>query len=270
VPRVKLVVSYDGRAYRGSQVQPNVPTVQDALEKALREIRAYAGATTFAGRTDAGVHALGQVVSCDVHWDAEPQRLGHALNGVLPSDIRVMRCERAEPEFNARFDAVSREYRYRVADTPRLSPLHAGIIWAHSGPLDPELAAEAAGKFMGRHSFGSFASAGFSQRLDAEGLERQVINCCWTSIDSPLVALLESDCLYELRIVAEGFLPQMVRNITSAVVDVASGKQRPEWIEYLLVSGDRRLLGPPAPPHGLILWNVEYAGNLDATTGNEG
>lgn len=270
MPRVKFVLAYDGSGYRGSQIQPNVPTVQETLESALRTVRAYAGRTTFAGRTDAGVHAVGQVVSCDVSWDREMHRLAHSLNSVLPHDIRVMSCEPASPDFNARFDATAREYRYHVATMARLVPQLAGYVWAYGEPLDTELAIAAANAFRGAHSFGSFASAGVSRSLTAADLTREVFDCEWRVIDVGLFPLPAGEAITELRIRATGFLPQMVRNITRAIVEVASGKQSPEWIEFLLVSGDRRLLGPPAPPHGLMLWSVEYAGNLDTVTGKMG
>lgn len=268
--RVKLVLAYDGHAYRGSQIQPNVPTIQEELERALRTIRAYSGRTTFAGRTDAGVHAAGQVVSCDVSWDRELERLSHGLNSVLPHDIRVLECDQVAPDFNARFDAHSREYRYRVSEQRVLHPLQARYVWASATPIDQQVAARVAGMFEGTHRFGSFASAGFSRRMEQPDLARTIQTCIWAIISDPLFPGPTDRPVHELRIRGDGFLPQMVRNITSAIVEVASGKKPPEWIEFLLVSGDRRLLGPPAPPHGLVLWNVEYAGNLDALNGNKG
>ncbi len=266
--RVKFVISYDGRAFRGSQIQPHVRTVQEALEEGLQKIRAYAGRTTFAGRTDAGVHAVGQVVSCDINWDRELRRLSHSLNSVMPNDLRVISCDEAAPGFSARFDAVSREYRYRIVEAIGLSPLHSGYIWAYPDPVDPELATLAARRMVGRRNFGSFASAGVSRSFDAEDLERNVVMCDWRTIGTAMFPTPENRPVQELRIRADGFLPQMVRNIMSAIVEVASGNKPQEWIEYLLVSGDRRLLGPPAPPHGLVLWDVEYDGNLDIQLGN--
>jgi tRNA pseudouridine38-40 synthase len=268
--RVKFVISYDGRAYRGSQTQPHVRTVQETLETGLQKIRAYVGRTTFAGRTDAGVHAVGQVVSCDVDWDRELHRLTHALNSVMPKDLRVISCDEAAPGFSARFDAVSREYRYRIVEAIRLSPLHSGYIWAYPEAIDPDLATLSAGAMRGLRNFGSFASAGVSRSFNAADLERNVVMCDWRTIGAAMFPVPGNRPVQELRIRADGFLPQMVRNIMSAIVEVASGNKPQEWIEYLLVSGDRRLLGPPAPPHGLVLWNVEYDGNLDSQSGNQG
>ena len=266
--RIKFILSYDGRSYRGSQAQPGVPTVQDTFEAALRTVRAYAGRTSFAGRTDAGVHALGQVVSCGVNWDRELERLSHGLNSVLPRDIRVLDCVSMPPDFNARFDATSREYRYRLVTDHVVNPLLSGYAWAYLGSIDIELAAAAAGRLAGEHRFGSFASAGLSQSASTDDLKRTVQICEWTRLPETWLPVRDGSEIHELRVRANGFLPQMVRNIVRAIVEVGSGKQPLEWIEYLLVSGDRRLLGSPAPSHGLILWSVEYAGAPDADTGS--
>ena len=262
--RAKLVIAYDGRPYRGSQIQPGVPTVQAEVESALREIRAYGGRTAFAGRTDAGVHAAGQVVSCDVDWSRDARRLAHGMNAVLPASIRVLNCERVCSDFHARFDALSREYRYRLASVNVLPPHAAGFIWARPADMDHARAQEAAKLIEGTHGFGAFASAGVSRSKEPDDLRRTVTECSWSTVDGEVLALRDAEMLHELRIRANGFLPQMVRNIMSAIVEVASGNQPLEWIEYLLVSGDRRLLGPPAPPHGLVLWDVVYRAGLDS------
>ncbi|CAN5482842.1 tRNA pseudouridine(38-40) synthase TruA [soil metagenome] len=264
--RVKFVISYDGRNYRGSQIQPGVPTVQDTFEHALRQVRAYAGRTTFAGRTDAGVHALGQVVSADVEWERELERLSHGLNSVLPRDVRVLECEFVEPGFNARFDVVAREYRYRIVTDHLVTPLMSSSVWACKCEIDSGLAAAASRSFVGTHRFGSFASAGLSQSACPGGLERTVYECDWIQLNDRWFPVRNRSEVYELRVRANGFLPQMVRNIVRAVVEVGSGNQPLEWIEFLLVSGDRRLLGSPAPPHGLVLWRVDYEAGPDPNT----
>ena len=264
--RVKFIVSYDGRNYRGSQAQPGVPTVQDTFESALRSVRAYAGRTTFAGRTDAGVHALGQVVTCDVAWERELERLSHGLNSVLPRDVRVLDCVSTAPKFNARFDAIAREYRYRVVTDHVVNPLLSGYVWAYQGSIDVDLADAAAGRLAGEHRFGTFASAGLSQSACTDDLRRTVHVCQWTRLPGSWLPARDGSEIHELRVKSNGFLPQMVRNMVRAIVDVGSGKQPLEWIEYLLVSGDRRLLGSPAPPHGLVLWSVEYGGAPGADT----
>ncbi|HLT18311.1 MAG TPA: tRNA pseudouridine(38-40) synthase TruA [Thermomicrobiales bacterium] len=259
MPHIKLTLAYDGTAYHGSQVQPGVPTIQGELEKALMNVRAFSTRTVFAGRTDAGVHAIGQVVSTEVDWQRPLDRLRGSLNALLPSDIRVLWVEPVPPGFNARFDARSREYRYRVVVGARVAPpMLERYAWRLPHAFDHELAERAAARFIGRHRFGSFASAGRSQSQPAEELTRDVFACQWRAVTEPMFEPGPGAELWELRIEASGFLPQMVRNIMAAIVTVASGKEPLEWLEYLLVSGDRRLLGAPAPPHGLVLWHVRY------------
>jgi len=259
MPHIKLTLAYDGTAYHGSQIQPGVPTIQGEIEKALTEVRAFSTRTVFAGRTDAGVHAVGQVVSTSVTWERSLDRLRGSLNALLPRDIRVLGIESAPPGFNARYDARSRAYRYRaVFGAEVIPPMLERYAWRVVGEIDHELAGRAAARFIGRHNFGSFASAGRSQELPPEELTREVLNCEWRRMEGALFPPGDAGELWELRIEATGFLPQMVRNIMAAIIAVASGKESLEWLEYLLVSGDRRLLGAPAPPHGLVLWHVRY------------
>jgi tRNA pseudouridine38-40 synthase len=261
MPRVKLVLAYDGTAYHGSQIQAGVPTIQEELERGLISIGALDGRTTFAGRTDAGVHAVGQVVSADVKWDDDAERLRRALNGVMPRDIRVRLAEFVHAEFHARYDALCREYCYRMVGAQDTTPMAQRYVWTCRSALDDGLARSAAALFAGRHSFGSFASSGKSQELSREELERTVHTCEWLEIEDELLGIEGARTVRELRVIASGFLPQMARNMVRAVVDVASGTKPLDWIEFLLVSGDRRLLGAPAPPHGLVLWRVGYGGD---------
>jgi tRNA pseudouridine38-40 synthase len=261
MPRVKLVLAYDGTAYHGSQIQSGVPTIQEELERGLQTLQARSGRTAFAGRTDAGVHAVGQVVSADVSWDDDADRLRRALNGVMPRDIRVRSAEFVNSSFHARFDAACREYRYRLAAGFDVTPMARRYVWTPTGALDDRLARSAAALFAGRHSFGSFASGGKSQEFNREELERTVHTCEWREIEDELLGIEGARTVREFRITASGFLPQMARNMVRAVVDVASGTKPLDWIEFLLVSGDRRLLGAPVPPHGLVLWRVGYSGD---------
>jgi tRNA pseudouridine38-40 synthase len=201
---------------------------------------------------------MGQVVSADVAWSRSLERLRGSLNAVLPVDIRVLSVEQVAPAFNARFDAVSREYRYRVVLGGPTPPMLGRYAWTVSKAIEPDVARVAARVFQGSHSFGSFASAGKSRSLPACELRRDVLGCEWRDVEDGLFSAADGPAVNELRVVASGFLPQMVRNIVAAVVEVASGKESLEWLEYLLVSGDRGMLGAPAPPHGLSLWRVNY------------
>lgn len=252
---MKLTFGYDGTEFYGSQVQTGRRTVQRELEAAVRELCQCDVRLAFAGRTDRGVHAVGQVASGQFDWSGSPEDLRSALNAVGPRDIVVSQVEGAEAGFHARFDARWREYRYRVVVAAAPPVLNRRFVWWRRDSLDGSLAEDACSRLVGRHNFGSFASDGKSQSLPVEELERTIFDCRWREIDDNLSAYGR---FLELRIVANGFLPQMVRNITSAVVQVASGAQSAEWIDDLLAAGDRRELKEAAPPHGLVLWRVGY------------
>lgn len=252
---MKLTFGYDGTEFYGSQVQTGRRTVQRELEAAVREVCRRDVRLAFAGRTDRGVHAVGQVASAEIGWHGDPGDLRTALNAVGPRDIVVSRVEAVDAGFHARFDARWREYRYRVVVAETLPVLNRRFVWWRRDSLDDALAEDACSRFVGRHNFGSFASDGKSQTLPVEKLERTIFDCRWQEIDDSLSAFGR---FLELRIVANGFLPQMVRNIAGSVVQVASGAQPPEWIDHLLAVGDRRELKDAAPPHGLVLWRVGY------------
>lgn len=255
MPFVKLTFGYDGTDFYGSQAQTGRRTVQSELEATVRKVGGGSHRLTFAGRTDRGVHALGQVASGEVDWDGTPHSLRAGINAVGPDDIVVSDIDIVPPGFHARFDAAWREYRYRivVAEVPPV--LSQRYVWWRRDELDDTLARDACQRLMGRHGFGSFASHGLSQSWTAEKLERTVLDCQWRE---PRGEPGSAASTRELRIVATGFLPQMVRNITGAVVQVAAGAEPPGWIDDLLSAGDRRALKEGAPPHGLVLWRVGY------------
>ncbi len=255
MPFYKLTFGYDGTEFYGSQAQTGRRTVQSELEAAIERVGGGPSRLAFAGRTDRGVHAVGQVASGEINWSDTPERLRSALNAVGPRDIVISNVEIVDSDFHARFSARWREYRYRivVADVPPV--LSRRYAWWRRDKLDEALAQEACQRLIGRHGFGSFASHGLSQSWPAEKLERTVLDCRWQGSDD---ATSPHGQFWELRIVATGFLPQMVRNITGAVVQVAAGAQPVEWIDELLLAGDRRVLKDGAPPHGLVLWQVGY------------
>lgn len=248
--RVRITLGYDGTEFFGSQSQPGLRTVQSELEGILGRLSPRAGRTVFAGRTDRGVHALGQVVSVDVDWRGRNDDLRDALNALAPADIAVRSVEAVANSFHARYDACSREYRYRivVADVPPM--FDRRFVWWRRLPIDDGRAAVAAARFVGEHAFGTFAGSGKSQSLPVEQLVRRVSSCEW---------LVDADSgSHELRIIANGFLPQMVRNIVAAIVRVGTGAHDPDWISELIQANDRRVLGEAAPPQGLTLWRVRY------------
>jgi tRNA pseudouridine38-40 synthase len=255
MPFVKMTLGYDGTDFYGSQAQRNRRTVQAELESTVRKIGGGDVRLSFAGRTDRGVHALGQVVSGQIRWSGSLDSLKVSLNAVCPNDIVVSDVHEAEAGFHARFKARWREYRYRivVADVPPV--LERRYVWWRRKDVDSEVASRACKRLIGTHGFGSFASGGKSQSLSLADLTRTVYSCSWHALDWD--ADLDERRL-ELRIAATGFLPQMVRNIAGAVIEVASGAQPVEWIDELLAAGDRGAMREGAPPQGLILWRVGY------------
>jgi len=261
--RLALTVSYDGTDFAGSQSQPAVRTVQGELERALADLFAAPSATVFAGRTDRGVHAAGQVVGCD---DARPDLpgavLGRALNARLEGDLAVVAVERRGDRFHARHDARWREYRYRLWFGPP-APLARRETWQRRGALDVALMAEAAGRLIGRHDFASFAGGGegvpWADRQDRpRGTSRTVLACSVGRVPPWWTDDTGDGRLIELRVTADGFLPHMVRNLTGALVAVGAGNHPPSWIGDLLAVRDRRLGGATAPAQGLTLWRVGY------------
>lgn len=256
-----LTVAYDGTEFAGSQVQPGARTVQEELERALAGVFNRATRTVFAGRTDRGVHAAGQVVGCGDHRpDLDAATIRRALNAGLPPDVAVVAAERRSDGFHARYDARWREYRYRVWSGPP-PPLARRHVWQRAERLDIGAMAEAASRLVGEHDFAALAGGGegvpWSERQSRpRGTIREVLVCTcrtippwWGAVDGTLI---------EVRVAADGFLPRMVRNITGALVDVGRGAKPVGWMDEVLASRDRRAGGTTAPAHGLTLWRIGY------------
>lgn len=244
--RVQLRLHYDGSAFHGWQVQPGVRTVQQELERALERLTTQPTRTAAAGRTDAGVHATGQVVSMDVPAKWHSDELRRALNAVLPDDVWVEAAADAPPDFHARFSATDRAYEYRlgIAETAA-SPFHRRVCWPMRDRIDPLLLGRAATLILGEHSFRAFAKAGQEQLGD----RCIVYESKWW--DWPPVGLA-----YRVR--ANRFLHHMVRYLVGTMVDVARRRRPLEDITRLL-DGERVVeTSPPAPPNGLFLVRVGY------------
>jgi tRNA pseudouridine38-40 synthase len=262
--RLALTISYDGTDFAGSQAQPGVRTVQGELEHAIFALLGEQRRTIFAGRTDRGVHAAGQVVGCaDTRPDLSEPTIRAALNTRLPPDLAVIAVERMADSFHARYDARWREYRYRVWSGGR-EPIVRRYVWHRIGELDPASMDAAARRCEGKHDFASFAGASqgvpwSDRRQRRRGTSRTVFRCRCIE-RSPWWAATETRAgrLFELQIVADGFLPRMVRNLSAALVAVGQGKRSPEWIGELLTAADRRLAAETAPAHGLTFWRVGY------------
>jgi tRNA pseudouridine38-40 synthase len=258
VQHLRLTIAYDGTCFHGSQRQRSARTVQGELESGLERVTTSYQGLAFAGRTDRGVHAVGQVATVDVEWSGSMPDLRTAINAVTGDDLQVVRLEEAPADLHARYSAKWREYRYRIVEADVLPVLQRRYAWWRREELDPERAAAACSRIVGRHQFGTFASLGLSQKLEPEQLTRTVMTCEWRQVSDNECEVDGVRRQHELRIVANGFLPQMVRNIVSAMHEVARGEQPVDWVESLIGANDRRALGKPAPPQGLMLWRVGY------------
>ena len=267
MPHFRLTLTYDGTDFAGSQVQPNQRTVQGELEDALRAIAAIPSRATFAGRTDRGVHALGQVVSVELPaWSATALDLQRALNARLPRDLAATDAAQCGESFNPRFDAVWREYRYWIA--PEIvSPFLERYAWTRRTEVDAEAVRAGAERLVGTHDFASFAGGGegvpWSQRATRpKGTARTVLRCDCREIKARVgPGSDESARLLEVRVAADGFLPHMVRNMVGALLELGQGRQDPQWISELLAERDRRFGSVMAPARGLTLTRVGFSGD---------
>ncbi|MFO7706680.1 MAG: tRNA pseudouridine(38-40) synthase TruA [Desulfobacterales bacterium] len=246
MPNFKLTIEYDGTRYRGWQRQAEPPTIQAEIEKALAAMTRAAVTLIGAGRTDAGVHALGQVANFRCDTRLAPEQILKGLNSLLPPDIAIRECRRAPDEFHARFSARSKRYRYRVLNREIRSALDRHTCWFVHTPLDLDAMQQAAGRFIGRRDFKALESAG-SPRAHTV---RHVTVAEW---------VMDRDSgLFVFQIEADGFLRCMVRNIVGTLVAAGRGKLDPAGVEAILASRDRRQAGPTAPARGLFLVDVAY------------
>lgn len=261
--RLAMTVSYDGTGFAGSQVQPGTRTVQGELERVLAVLKFPDHRTTFAGRTDTGVHAVGQVAGCE---DGRPEMsaaaVQTAVNALLADDVAVSGVERRGDGFHPRYDARWREYRYRIWSGER-APLARSFAWHRRSNLRLDLMNAAAGRFVGTRDFASVAGGGdgvpWSPAQERKrGTVRTVFACeCWER--RPWWGgAVEQGTLYEMMVVADGFLPRMVRTMAALVVEAGHGALPDEEIDAILVARDRRAGGGTAPPHGLTLWRIGY------------
>jgi tRNA pseudouridine38-40 synthase len=239
----KLVLEYDGTDFAGWQVQPDARSVQGEVTRALETVLREPVRVTGAGRTDAGVHALGQVAS--VTCDGDPGGALRSINAVLPDDVVVLSAERVPDGFHARFDAVRRHYRYRLHRRPTALRRRTALV-----PVpfpDPERMARAAERLSGHRDFASFASSVEPGETTKCRLER--------------VEIVERGELVNVEVTANRFLRKMVRTLVGTLLEVGRGKQPPEWVDDIIEARDRRKAGPVVPPTGLFLVAVEYPGD---------
>jgi tRNA pseudouridine38-40 synthase len=245
-----MLVAYDGSGFRGFAVQPGQRTVGGALEEAIGKVVQAPVELTCAGRTDAGVHAWGQVVTCDVPVGTDLDRLHRSLLKLLGPAIVVRSVEATEDGFDARFSARSRCYRYRVHNGLLPDPFTAHLAWHVEAPLDRDLLDLACDPFIGEHDFSAFCRRPKAGDGEAPAsLVRRVLRAGWDDL---------GDGHLRFEIEATAFCHQMVRSIVGTVVAAGLGTVRPGDIAGILRRGDRANAARIAPGHGLTLWNVEY------------
>ncbi len=241
---IKCVIAYDGSAFMGWQIQVGVRTVQETMEKALKEILGHTLRVTASGRTDAGVHAFAQVINFQTDSSIPIHGLVHGLNSVLPGDVAVNSAEEVPPEFHSRYMARSKMYAYVIDLSPTRNPFVERYALQEKGPLDCASMQEAAGIFLGEHDFASFQASGSAVKTTSRIITvsevfqtgRKVIFCMQGS----------------------GFLRHMVRNIVGTLLLVGKGKIPPQAMEQIMAQRNRSSAGPTAPAQGLYLVGVYY------------
>jgi tRNA pseudouridine38-40 synthase len=241
---IKITVEYDGTNYCGWQVQPNGESIQAVLERAIATFLGKYTRITGSGRTDAGVHALGQVANFHSEKEFDPHRIRRALNALTPDDIAIKSVEVVLDSFDARRDGRSRVYEYHILNRPTASPFYLNRAWHLHEPLDVTVMAAATACLIGKHDFSSFRAAG----CEATHPVREVYDAKLEQRGELLVYTIE----------ATAFLRHMVRNIVGTLAEVGRSLRTPQSFSDLLKARDRTKAGPTAPPHGLYLVEVKY------------
>jgi tRNA pseudouridine38-40 synthase len=247
----KLTIAYDGTDFHGWQFQADKPTIQGEIVAVLRRLTQENIQLLGAGRTDAGVHALGQVGSFRTQSPLAAGEFQRALNALLPQTIRIVRAEETGPDFNARWSAKGKVYRYRLYRGKVVPPMLWRYVLHYPFPLDEQAMRDAAARFVGRHDFSSFAASTGSEEDDKErNMEREIFS-------SELERTTDGEELW-FTVHGRSFLRYMVRKMVGTLLEVGRGKLRPEDIDQLFVIKNRSKSGPTVPPQGLFMVRVEH------------
>jgi tRNA pseudouridine38-40 synthase len=249
----RIVLAYDGTDFAGFQRQSNARSVQQVLEEALAPIEGTAVVVSGAGRTDSGVHARGQVASFKLASPISAADLKQALNATFnatsATDVRVLGVEQVPDDFNARFSARAKLYRYRIVNADLISPFERRFAWHVPRPLELEPMRQAARDLVGKHDFSAFQAAGGNVKTSV----RTITSSGWTE-----TGLDDGGRLLSYEIAGDGFLKYMVRSIIGTLVEIGTGRRDANSVLELLFSGERAAAGQTAPPHGLYLVRVDY------------
>lgn len=245
--RYQLLIAYDGTGYSGWQIQPTGISIQAILQSAASTLLKVDTSITGSGRTDAGVHALGQVAHFDAEDSLDLSQFLRSMNGMVPKEIRLLSVQPASDTFHARFSAIGKLYRYHLCLNPVYNPFRRLYAWHYRGRVDRDLLQAAANRFVGKHDFTSFAnsaSEGSAARNPIRTIER--------------IEIIDRDGEVQIEFEGEGFLYRMVRNLVGMMMAVATGRRSLEEIDLLLALCDRRAAPMGAPAHGLFLVKVKY------------
>ena len=245
----KLTIQYDGTDFHGWQMQDNLRTVQGELTQALSLINNSDVVVHGSGRTDAGVHAEGQVASVKLLREISPNKLRAAINGNVEKDLRVTEVATVDDNFHARFSATGKTYVYRIVNGPVLSPFWLRFAHHEARPLDCDRISDAAKRFVGTHDWTAFSSA----QSEAEMKTRTVTGMDVLELEDP-----RAGRLIEISATADGFLRYMVRSIVGTLLAVGRGEMDVELVERAIARGDRSLVAATAPACGLTLLSVRY------------
>ena len=250
--RIKLEVSYDGSNYSGWQIQPNAPTIEEELDKAIKKLTNENVHVIGASRTDAGVHGLGNVAVFDTETSIPADRFSYALNRYLPEDIQIQKSEEVDKDFHPRHCDTKKTYEYRIENSEFYIPQNRNYSWHVASKLDIKKMQQAANYLVGEHDFKSFASV----HTQAESTVRTIYS----------IEVIGKNCKdgkdYQgeiiIRVKGNGFLYNMVRIIAGTLVGVGKGRFETSHVEEMLKALDRTKAGETAPPQGLTLMKIEY------------